>query len=203
MFLESLKQIPVDLGQGNLRTKTKGKLIAQEYIAEDGNGLSALDVGCREGHQSELLKERGYHVKSIDIEKTYDDCIVMDANKPLDFENECFDLVWCSEVIEHLEDPIAFAYEVRRVLKNGGQLLLTTPNSCFWLYKIFGLFGVSPKQMQNPTHLHFFHIEDIKRIFPEGELFGFFPYFLLKCKISKCINALSPTFVVRMTKTRA
>ncbi len=39
-----------------------------------------------------------------------------------------FDLVWASEVIEHVADTAAWLSEVRRVLVPQGRLLLTTPN---------------------------------------------------------------------------
>lgn len=38
------------------------------------------------------------------------------------------DLIYCSEVLEHLEDPIPFIAEWRRVLRPGGLVLVTTPN---------------------------------------------------------------------------
>jgi SAM-dependent methyltransferase len=47
----------------------------------------------------------------------------------LPVENELFDYVVCSEVIEHMEqDPMFMLSELNRVLKPGGMLLLTTPN---------------------------------------------------------------------------
>ncbi|MEO0509723.1 MAG: methyltransferase domain-containing protein [Verrucomicrobiota bacterium] len=198
-FTSFLKSLPIDLGQGNLRGTTKGKLIALEHV-ESGNGKTALDVGCREGIQSEWLKSEGYTVTSIDVEKVYDEAQVIDANEDLPYPDESYDLIWCSEVIEHLEDPKHFRDEAFRMLKHGGQLLLTTPNSYFWFYTVAGLFGKTRKELQNPTHLQFFRERDIRKIFPEAKIYGFFPYFLLRFRISSLLSLLTPTFVVILRK---
>lgn len=203
-IINFLKKIPIDLGQGNLRFTTKGKLIAEALIpATDVSlGKKGLDIGCREGFQSEKLKSIGYDVTSIDIEKCYEHCIVMDANRPLAFPDEYFDMIWCSEVIEHLYDPISFRNECHRLLKNGGVLILTTPNSYFWFYYFMRLFKKSPKDLQNPDHKQFFSFQDIKNIFPDAKIYGYFPYFLIKLKITRLIGLLSPTFVVHLEKNK-
>jgi SAM-dependent methyltransferase len=194
-LLARLKRLPIDLGQGDLRSTTKGKLIALDLVPE-AVGQSALDVGCREGIQSEWLERRGYKVTSIDIERRYSRCQVVDVNHGLPFPDASFDLIWCSEVIEHLESPEAFVRECNRTIKPGGKLVLTTPNSAFWLYPVARLFGMTPKDLQHPGHLHFFSIEDIRRLFPGGQVYGFFPYAILKFRIRGLIGLLSPTFVV-------
>lgn len=51
-----------------------------------------------------------------------------DLNEPLGAEIGLFDLVICSEVIEHLENPRHVFRTIRNVLKNGGALILTQPN---------------------------------------------------------------------------
>lgn len=194
-----MKKLPLDLGQGNLRHTTKGKQIALNLIDRNGQGKTALDVGCRDGYFSEILKIYGYQVTSIDIEKTYPDCQIVDANRPLPFTDKAFDLIWCSEVIEHLNDPRAVISEFRRVLKTTGQAILTTPNSYFWLYKFFRPFGLTPKKLQNLTHLHFFNLKNILAFGPNA-VYGFFPYAILKCRITSWIDFLSPTFIFVIKK---
>jgi len=54
------------------------------------------------------------------------DWIVGDAQY-LPFRDSCFDKVIASHVIEHLDDPIMFLKEVRRILKIGGRLTLILP----------------------------------------------------------------------------
>ena len=194
-FINILKKIPFDFGQGNLRKKTKGKLIAMEFI-EIGKGKKALDIGCRDGDQSKILESRGYKVTSIDIKKTYSKCKIVDVNKKLPFKKNYFDLIWCSEVIEHLDNPKKSLNDFRRILKKNGKMILTTPNSYFWLVDLLNFFGISPKRLQNPGHKYFFNYGDIKRIFPKAHIYGFFPYLFLKFKIKRFVGFLSPTFVI-------
>src|SRR5947209_13979794 len=47
---------------------------------------------------------------------------------PLPLADGAFDLVWASEVIEHVADTARWLSEVRRVLAPGGRLLLSTPS---------------------------------------------------------------------------
>lgn len=201
-FLNFLKKLPVDLGQGKLRYTTKGKLIALELVEKlPASLVQALDVGCREGYYSNLLLKMGYQVTSIDIEKSYQNCQIVDANHPLPYTENTFDLIWCSEVIEHLNNPQTAIQEFRRLLKPSGQAIITTPNSHFWLYKLLNVFGLTPRKLQNPTHQHFFELADIKKFRPEQNcVYGFFPYAILKFKIRNMVGLLSPTFVFVVKK---
>jgi 2-polyprenyl-3-methyl-5-hydroxy-6-metoxy-1,4-benzoquinol methylase len=51
-----------------------------------------------------------------------------DLNEPITIADESQDLIICSEVIEHLENPRATFREIYRLLVPGGALLLTMPN---------------------------------------------------------------------------
>jgi SAM-dependent methyltransferase len=43
---------------------------------------------------------------------------------------ECFDAVLCTEVLEHVPDPLAVWQEFNRILRVGGKVLMTTP--AYW-----------------------------------------------------------------------
>ncbi|MBI4739626.1 class I SAM-dependent methyltransferase [Candidatus Woesearchaeota archaeon] len=194
-ILNLLKKLPIDLGQANLRKTTKGKLIALSHVPK-GNGKKALDVGCREGYQTKWLEKKGYEVTSIDIEKKYEACRIVDVNKRLPFDDRSFDLIWCSEVIEHLDNPQKTLQEFRRVLRNDGRIIITTPNSYCTVFRIAYLFGLTPPQMQNKGHKHFWGINKIRKLFLKAKIRGFFPYSILKMEITSLVGLLSPTFVI-------
>jgi 2-polyprenyl-3-methyl-5-hydroxy-6-metoxy-1,4-benzoquinol methylase len=194
-----LRKVPIDLGQRNVADRTKGKQIALGLVP-DGHGKRALDVGARLGVQTRWLKGRGYQVTSIDMEPGFPECLQVDANQRLPFGDGEFDLIWCSEVIEHLQDPAFALSELRRVTKPGGLLVLTTPNSYAWLFRFVALFGFTPQRIQRKDHVQFFDVADIRRLAPDAELYGYFPYAIVKLTIQKGIGALSPTFVMAIRK---
>lgn len=57
----------------------------------------------------------------------------------------CFDVVIAIEIIEHLNSPWEFLSEVKKLLKPGGILIVTTPNVSFWLSRLQFLFYGYPK----------------------------------------------------------
>ena len=194
-LLDLLKKVPIDFGQGSLRHRTEGKRIAFGFVG-DGEGRRALDLGSGDGYWTDKLKTKGWQVASVDREKCRQDTIIVNAEKPLALSDNYFDLVWCSEVIEHIANIRTILSEIRRVVKPGGLIIITTPNSYFWLYKLLGIFGLTPKRLQNLDHKHFFSYADIRGMFPSADILGYFPYAVLKLKIRKFAGLLSPTFVV-------
>jgi SAM-dependent methyltransferase len=65
-------------------------------------------------------------------------------------------MVYASEVIEHCTDTASFLLNTRAVLRPGGTLLLSTPNSAFWAYRLLGLLGFAASEYQHPGHVRFF-----------------------------------------------
>jgi SAM-dependent methyltransferase len=96
-----------------------------------------LDVPAGQGAFARELLERGYgDIHCVDIDAASfalkDDRVHFvrhDLAYPLPYPDGHFDYVFSIEGIEHLESPWLFAKELCRVLKPGGRLFLTTPNT--------------------------------------------------------------------------
>lgn len=76
--------------------------------------------------------------------------VVADAQKLGCFQEEAFDFILCSEVLEHVPCPESVLKGIFALLKPGGQILITTPNyhrvRPFWteigVLKKFGIQGI-------------------------------------------------------------
>ena len=90
----------------------------------------------------------------------------IDMTARFDFPDASFDYVACVEGIEHIENHFHFLREVRRVLKPGGKLLLTTPNvsslESRWNFFVSGFHQLAEKPIPLDTeNIYFEHINPI------------------------------------------
>jgi SAM-dependent methyltransferase len=83
--------------------------------------------------------------------------VELEPDAPLPFEDGAFGLVLCAETIEHVRDVQLLLSEVRRVLRPGGVLALTTPAN---------LPLSRPADPLSP-HLRFFTKRSLRRILRE------------------------------------
>lgn len=121
-----------------------------------GSHNKVLDVGCGTGLLSSLMKNQGNDVCGIDISEVALRKAELrgikvklgNIDNNLPFDDDIFDVVVCSEVIEHLFNPIEALEEIRRVLKPEGFLVLTTPNMAYILRRIALLFGKFPEEVK-------------------------------------------------------
>ena len=100
-------------------------------------GERVLDVGCGEGAFTAALADAGALAVGIDVAEVplrraralrpELDLRLVDAGGGWDLPDASFDTVWAGETIEHVLDTAAWLSEIRRVLRSGGSLLLSTP----------------------------------------------------------------------------
>lgn len=140
--------------------------------------LSILDVGCGTGLNASVLREMGHTVVGVDLSPVAIEKFtalgfeghVCDIVEGLPFDDDRFDLVYASEVIEHVNDTASFLAELTRVLSPGGRLVLSTPNSAFWPFRLVGLLGWTVSEIQHPGHVRFFSKRSLTRAMTEAGL---------------------------------
>jgi SAM-dependent methyltransferase len=123
---------------------------------------SILDLGCGDGYLSRcLFHSKNLQVTSgIDISKRYILKAKRNDRNPqiykslqvadtrnLPFKDQTFDIVFSNCVMEHIPDLQDALCEVSRVLKNGGNFILTVPTPQFgrysYIYQLFTKIGLS------------------------------------------------------------
>lgn len=158
--------------------KQLGALL-DRHISSDAR---CLDVGCGSGRKVGMwMKARGQGYLGADVSSNaveearslgLDATVINDAST-LPFDHESFDVVTCVEVLEHLFNPEDAAAEMFRVLKPGGVLIATVPNTVHWARRIeFAFFGrwnpigdhLSVDQPWRDPHLRFFTLRTLRRM---------------------------------------
>jgi len=114
----------------------------QEYVPV---GARVLDVGAGAGAFSQRLVDIGYSVTALDLdpEKWLPRDIPflrLDIDAGITGSvNATFDATCCLEVIEHVENAWNLLREIYAVLKPGGRLILSTPNTTSFLSRLIFL----------------------------------------------------------------
>ena len=131
-----------------------------------GRGQTVLDVGCGNGYLGALLAERGFTVTGVERAGGYSKpfpesvrLIEADLENGLPGVGATFDYVLCADILEHLRDPGAMLQQIRRVVKPGGALIASLPNSgnvYFRLNILAGRFPQDDKGLFDRTHLRFY-----------------------------------------------
>lgn len=138
--------------------KTERFNTAIKFITD---GDKVIDIGCGVGVFTNLVK------------KTYPECDVtgmdisdkaIEANKlendqikyfqgyigRLQVPEDYYDVVFCGETIEHLDEPQVLFNEAYKMLREGGKLIITTPRE---------------DRINSEEHLWFFEQEDVEELF--------------------------------------
>jgi SAM-dependent methyltransferase len=130
-----------------------------------------LDIGCGYGFFLHEMKSRGWDVAGIEISETgrrhaknsFDISVYAEPIERLPFPESSFDVVTLFYVIEHIADPEALLFAVKRILKPGGLLLLRWPHSTP-LVKILGPLSGGLDLYHTPYHLYDFSPQTIHKL---------------------------------------
>jgi ubiquinone/menaquinone biosynthesis C-methylase UbiE len=133
-------------------TRTTAWEMVEDVCAEMGHQLKVLDLGCGPGDSAQLFLtlDKTLNWYGVDIadspevntRKDHNSNIYVFDGINLPFSDEEFDIIYCHQVLEHVERPYELTAEVYRVLKRGGMFVGSV--SYLEPYHSFSVFNFTP-----------------------------------------------------------
>jgi len=174
----------------------------QRFVAGLDPVATALDVGCGDGRLALGLRAEGLTLADpspVALERAHKRlprarAVELDVDAPLPLDDNAFELVLCSEVLEHVRDVQLLLSEIRRVLVPGGTLALSTPahgrrSGLGILLRGFER-GFDPRS----PHLRFFTRRSLADLLDE---LGFAPYAVAQEQGALLVTARRETLALR------
>ena len=178
--LHVIEQVPVDYYQKGIernifqRMWHNNKLkVVLRFIP--GFPKKILDVGCASGWFISKISKKFPKAKCYGID-IYDKGIkyakkiypkiefkVADAHK-IPYKKNTFDLVICTEVLEHLDNPKSAILEIKRVLKKGGVAVIELDSGNLLFSIVWYLWRKFWGKVWNHSHLHSFNVAKLEQM---------------------------------------
>lgn len=190
---------------------------------------SVLDIGCRWGNDLKKVSlintdmniygvdvcSEALEVASKEFEKNQNIHLCQAKGEALPFKDNYFDIIFSSEVIEHIEEVGKFVREVHRVLKNQGIFIITTPSKFNYTHVIGKIvpspfkkslrrfvYYINPGNPDVNPHVYQYAPRELKKLFEQngfrvGRIIGgtlrvpvwpLFERFVFLLLIWKCLN---------------
>jgi SAM-dependent methyltransferase len=139
-----------------------------------------LDIGCGAGAIDFYLAKKGARVLGIDVSgKAIEECRksaeMMGLEKKTFFEvidfskkslNQKFDIIICSEVLEHIKDDRLVVRKIKTSLQRNGVVVVSVPSKNAPLYR----WGFATKFDKQVGHLRRYSLDDLLLLFDSNGL---------------------------------
>lgn len=129
-----------------------------------------LDIGSGTGDRLELFKKAGCEVYGVEsseqaiyAQKHFNVPVFRTIEEGA-FPDNHFDIITMYNVLEHVHQPRAVLKEIRRIIKQGGVLVLEVPNNRSWQAKWFGSRWAA---VDVPRDLYYYNVETLTRLLGE------------------------------------
>lgn len=102
------------------------------YFMKDYFDKSILDFGCGKGGYLKLAKNYASKVAGVELENEPRENLIsegIDVRKDINDFTDKFDFITMFHVVEHLIDPLPWLGNIKNHLKEGGELIVETPNA--------------------------------------------------------------------------
>lgn len=164
---------------------TDGQDAPAKVLRAVGIGKRVLEVGCASGVQTRILKERQHcTVTGIEINaeaaksaEPFCEYLVIGDLETLDLGaaigDRRYDVITIADVLEHLRNPGQVLRQLTHFLDEGGYIVASIPNvvhAGLILDMANGRFDYRPYGLLDDTHLRFFTLKTVHKLFEECRL---------------------------------
>ena len=141
----------------------------------ENRSLKLLDIGCSRGELAELITTPGITYEGVEpFLNDYSfaigvglDVKQLTAEEAVSILMKKYDLLVFGDVLEHLVSPNLVLSESRKILSQGGVVLLSVPNVAHFTNRctlFFGNWDYKDRGIRDRTHLKFFTVKTIKQM---------------------------------------
>lgn len=142
--------------------------VNSELTTPDSHGPRAFELGCATGCYLQVLQQKGWSVTGVEpgsvpaaaAQKAGLD-VKCGTLESCEIPGDTFDLAAAWMVIEHVPDCRKTLLGMGRILKPGGELLISIPNAGCWEPRVFGRHWYA---WEPPRHLHHFTPQSIRQL---------------------------------------
>lgn len=177
-------------GQGNYReaysdaeldffeAKIHQKFLQARELGYCGQAGRLLDVGCGEGFTLSYFRRAGWEIEGLDYSAAgvttmhpacIDALVVGDVISLLEERiqfRHSYDVIWLSNVLEHVPDPVGLLEQLKQLLAVNGLLVVCVPNdfSTLQRYLLDKEKVDTPYWIALPDHLAYFDKDSLRKI---------------------------------------
>ena len=157
-----------------------------------------LDIGCGLGWLLSAVDD-AWEKHGVEISQYASEYATKYANIKnddflnVDYDSNFFDLIVMHHVIEHMENPIENLKQAIRMLKDGGTMIIATPNFDSGCAR---LFGNNYRLLHDSTHISLFSDDSMQRMLRDHSLlvdYVDYPYFNTRYFNKENLNKLFKT----------
>lgn len=143
------------------------------FVLRRGNNRRLLDIGCNEGRNLILYRRNGFQPEGLETNSVAaatarkegfiihsQEIGTLDCIEP-------FDVVVLSNVLEHVSNPDSMLRDARALLRPGGELWISCPNSSSFARRLFGDRWIN---WHPPFHLCHFSRQTLECLLEKADL---------------------------------
>lgn len=179
------EQVPADYYQKGVKNNLLQRLWHHRKLEvvcnliESANPKNILDVGCASGWFLSQIAQRFPKAKCIGIDvyknaiqygkKRYPSLkfMVADAHS-LPFPDDSFDVIVCTEVLEHVLKPEQVISEIKRVLRPNGIAIVEMDSGNFLFRAVWYWWTHLKKGVWRNSHIHSFSTKKLEKMLRKG-----------------------------------